>query len=396
MNAGDTYTGPVLEPLSLYIHIPYCRTICTYCAFNVYPVKRDEVDPFLSALLREIEILGRGEHGPVHTISFGGGTPSLMSAEALIRVVTALYQAFEVQPDVELSLEANPNDLNHDYLRSLHRMGFNRLSIGVQSVHPDELALFKREHDAEMARQAVSQSREAGFENINLDLIFGIPGQTMETWQHTLRQVVEWSPDHLSLYGLELHGGTPLTKAISAGRFSELEDDLVADMYEWATDFLADRGYTQYEISNWCLPGKESRHNLQYWYNAPYLGLGPGAHGYVDHKRTINRRSPARYIESFNSIETLLSHPRTPATSKITVVTREDAISETIMMGMRLTREGISRTRFKKRFGVDLVELRSIALDDLARRNLIHVDEKRIVLTRQGRLLSNYVLREII
>jgi oxygen-independent coproporphyrinogen-3 oxidase len=383
---------------SLYLHIPFCRTICTYCAFNTYAGMDDQITPFVRALAQEIRWLAA--HGPemqVGTIYFGGGTPSLLTPEHYAELFATLYESYAIEPNAEISLEANPNDLNLSYLTALREVGFNRISIGMQSAQPTELELFHRRHDVPMVAAAVEAARAAGFDNLNLDLIFGIPNQTMASWQETLEYAIGLGPQHFSLYGLELKGGTALTKDVKAGLLPTPDDDLAADMYEYASTRLPEAGLQQYEISNWCEPGYEARHNLQYWHNLPYAGLGPGAHGYIGGARTIVMRSPERYIQAMQTSPAKAEvFPRTPAISKITPVDREAEMSETIMMGLRLTQEGIKRDVFQERFGVDFVTLHQPVIDKFVRRGLLHVDDQQVRLTEQGRFVSNAILRELV
>jgi len=387
-----------INTTSLYLHIPFCRTICTYCAFNTYAGMDDQITPFVTALAQEIRWLAK--HAPetqVGTIYFGGGTPSLLTPEHYAELFATLYDSFTIETDAEISLEANPNDLNHPYLTALREVGFNRISIGMQSAQPTELELFHRRHDVPMVASAVKDARAAGFDNLNLDLIFGIPNQTMDSWQETLEYAIGLGPQHFSLYGLELKGGTALTKDVKAGLLPTPDDDLSADMYEYASIRLPQAGLQQYEISNWCVPGYEARHNLQYWHNLPYAGLGPGAHGYVGGARTIVMRSPERYIQAMQTAPSKAAiFPCTPATSKIIPVDSKTEMSETIMMGLRLTQEGIIRAVFQERFGVDLVTMHQAAIDKFVRRGLLHVDTQRVRLTEQGRFVSNAILRELV
>lgn len=383
---------------SLYLHVPFCRTICTYCAFNTYAGMDDQISPFVAALAQEIRWLAAHAPAmPIGTIYFGGGTPSLLTPEHYAVLFKTLYESFTIDSDAEISLEANPNDLNLAYLTALREVGFNRISIGMQSAQPTELELFHRRHDVPMVTAAVEAARGAGFDNLNLDLIFGIPNQTMASWQQTLDHAIALGPQHFSLYGLELKGGTALTKDVKAGLLPTPDDDLAADMYEWASTLLPQAGMQQYEISNWCVPGYEARHNLQYWRNLPYAGLGPGAHGYLGGARTIVMRHPERYIEAMQKSPTKADvFPRTPATSKVSPIDAKMEMSETIMMGLRLTQEGIERADFQARFGVDLVTLHQATIDKFVRRGLLYVDDVRVRLTEQGRFVSNAILRELV
>jgi oxygen-independent coproporphyrinogen-3 oxidase len=386
------------NPLSIYLHVPFCATKCTYCAFNTYTHLETLIEPFTDALIREIEIVGRSKpNQQVGTVFFGGGTPSLLTPQQFARILAALRDNFAVDADAEITLEANPNDLNRDYMSALRRIGLNRISIGMQSANENELELFKRRHDNDAVVRAVSAARAGGFDNLNLDLIYGFPHQTLESWQNTLGQMLALHPEHISLYALGLEDGTPLKAWVERGRLPAPDDDLAADMYELASDLLAQHGYEQYEISNWSLPGYQCRHNLQYWVNDPYVGVGPGAHGFAGGVRYSVVLSPQRYIKVLNEAKDAdYEYPRTPATAESTVVDRTAEISETLIMGMRLTQKGIIRAEFIERFGIDLLDLHHDVIEKYRGYGLLSVDDERIRLTDAGRLLSNMVLREFV
>ena len=242
--------------LSLYLHIPFCQVRCAYCDFNTYAGLDDLIAPYARALVKEVQMVGeasRGaeERGAVHTIFFGGGTPSLLPTELHAEIFAALREAFELTPDCEITLEANPGTVSRAYLQGLRELGVNRLSFGVQSSHPHELRLLDRLHLFGDAAQAVTWARAAGFENVNLDLIFGIPHQTLEMWQATLNRTLALGPDHLSCYALSLEHGTPMRAWVYRGLLPMPDPDLAAEMYEWASEALEKNGYVQYEISNW-------------------------------------------------------------------------------------------------------------------------------------------------
>lgn len=383
---------------AVYLHIPFCRKICTYCAFNTYADMEGLIEPFVQALAAEVRYVGAVQpNTPVKSVFFGGGTPSMLSIAQYEQLFQALRGAFDLALAAEMTLEANPNDLNLAYLRGLRQVGFNRLSIGMQSANVRELALFARQHDMEMTTRAVEAARQAGFDNISLDLIFGNPQQTLAEWDETLLRALALAPQHISLYNLELKGGTQLTQWVDAGTVERPDDDLAADMYDLATERLNAAGLVQYEISNWALPGYESQHNLQYWRNLPYVGLGPGAHGYAGDLRYTVTSFPPRYIQAMQRLpEAPLIFPRTPATAKITPVDREMAISETIMMGLRMTREGIQRAAFRQRFGADVVTMKQAAIDKHVGYGLLYVDDAVVRLTQNGRFVSNAVIRDLI
>ena len=386
------------SPLSIYLHIPFCSTRCSYCAFNTYTDLEHLIPAYVEALCSEIDAVAASAPArEVHTVYFGGGTPSLLTPRQLEPLLQCLRDAFDIRPACEISLEANPDDLNSGYLRSLRELGFNRLSIGMQSANPEILRLFERQHDVSAVANAVDAAREAEFDNVNLDVIFASPGESPVDWADTVRAVIEFEPEHVSMYGLELKGGTQLRHQVDAGILPQPDDDDFADMYEFASEALERAGYKQYEISNWCRSGRACQHNLQYWRNLPYLGLGAGAHGFAGGYRYSTIASPQRYVESLREPAPEARHfPLTSAVAKSTVVTAADDLYDTIMMGLRLTSEGIDRSRFAHRFGQDFVAMFADAVDKLERLSLLEVSCGRVRLSRSGRLLSNGVIREFV
>ena len=388
------------NPLALYLHIPFCRTKCTYCAFNTYTNQDQLFEPFVEALCREIRLVGQAAPDRrAGSVFLGGGTPSLLRPDQIAEMLAAVSAAFELAAEAEISLEANPNDITPAYARDLRQVGINRLSVGMQSANKNELALFARRHDNDQTARAVSAARAAGFDNLNLDLIYGIPHQTSADWAWSLQQMLALRPDHVSLYALGLEDGTPMQDWVARGRLPAPDDDLAADMYELATDTLAGAGYDQYEISNWSKRGHECAHNLQYWRNLPYLGLGPGAHGYAGGKRYAVLLSPLRYIKALNGDGGAAhEYPLSPAVDPDTVVQvdyRSEA-AETLIMGLRLTREGIDRRRFRDRFGVDLLEMHRPVIERYVDYGLLTVTEQQVRLTQAGRLLSNTIFRDLV
>ncbi|MFO7540447.1 MAG: radical SAM family heme chaperone HemW, partial [Chloroflexota bacterium] len=270
-------------PLSLYLHIPFCRHRCSYCDFNTYTSLGELRAAYGQALAQEVAQVGRlaeeaGAKRPLQTIFFGGGTPSLMPLASLEQVLTAVSTQFGLAPTAEISLEANPGTVDLAYLSGLRQLGFNRLSFGVQSVIDSELALLEREHNFDTVIEAIDLARQAGFDNFNLDLIYGLPGQTLASWEQSVRTVLQLDPPHFSLYCLTIEPGTPMQRWLHNGRIQPPDPDLAADQYELAGDLLGRQGLIHYEISNWAKAGQASRHNLAYWRNEAYLGLGAGAH----------------------------------------------------------------------------------------------------------------------
>ncbi len=390
-----TSTG---NPLAIYLHIPFCHIKCTYCAFNTYTNLDHLVEPFVRALIREIEISAASKPGQhAGTVFFGGGTPSVLSPDQFARIMDALNQGFHLQDDAEISLEANPSDVDLPYLAALRDAGLTRISIGMQSAIDSELRMFNRRHDNDSVVRAVSAARRAGFDNLNLDLIYGIPHQTLDNWDATLRQMLALKPEHVSLYALTLEDNTSMKAWVEKGRLPAPDDDLAADMYDMATDQLGGAGYTQYEISNWAKPGRECRHNLQYWRSLPYIGLGPGAHGFADGIRYSVILSPHRYIKTLEDAETSPeAYPRTPVTADATLLRPADEMVEVLLMGLRLTQEGIHRETFLRRFGIDVLEAHGDVIRKYADHGLLHVDNERVRLTHAGRLLSSMIFRELV
>ncbi len=407
-----------MQSHAVYLHIPFCTRRCGYCDFNTYAGQETLIPAYVSALCAEIDFLARRAPGrlPAHTIYFGGGTPSLLPTGELARILEALHASFEVLPGAEISLEANPGTLSPIHLAELHHLGVNRLSLGMQSAHPAELRLLERQHNYIQVIQAVTWARKAGFANINLDLIFGLPEQALHTWQRSLELALGLHPEHLALYALTLEHGTPFGHWAQRGLLSPPDPDLAAEMYEWAGEALEKHGYAQYEISNWAAkrsqdglaPHLACRHNLQYWRNLPYLGLGAGAHGYAGGLRTANVLAPADYIRQFSADERSTSKQRswnsdqwpvTPATQSAQPIDRQTEIAETMMMGLRLTLEGVSARDFQARFGQSLRQVFGAQIERLLRLGLLEwagEDGDRLRLTIPGRLLGNQVFMEFI
>jgi len=384
---------------SLYVHVPFCRRRCSYCDFNTYAGQEHLQSAYVDALVQELAALAAsaGEALPVHTVYFGGGTPSLLPPAHVGRVLEAVARHFALASDAEVSLEANPGTLTLPYLRDLRAAGVNRLSLGVQSAHPDDLRLLERDHDYPAVVRTMAWARRAGFENINLDLMFGLPQQPLVRWQRTVRLAADLSPEHFSLYALTLEHGTPLAHWVARGLVPQPDPDTAAEMYLWADDFLRQAGFQQYEISNWARAGRACRHNLQYWRNLPYLGVGAGAHGFAAGVRTANVLTPGAYIRRMKDGRPR-AFPRTPATVEARAITPEDEMAETMMMGLRLTEEGVSRSVFRQRFGRDLEAVYREPIRRLIAQGLLtwSPDGERLHLTPRGRLLGNWVFREFV
>jgi len=400
-----------MQTHSIYLHIPFCHHLCSYCDFNTYSGLNDLIPAYIQALCQEIVFIAenRPQRVPVHTIFLGGGTPSILPIAGLEKLFQKLYQNFDILDGVEVTMEANPGRLTYEYLKSLHDLGVNRLSLGMQSANPEDLRLLERQHEYHQIAKAVGLVRKAGFDNFNLDLIFGIPHQTLESWQRSLKLSLSLEPDHLSLYALTIEPGTPLESWIARGFVSEPDPDVSAGMYESASDILHRCGYDQYEISNWVRKDDQQgnlfcRHNLQYWRNLPYLGLGAGAHGFAGGKRTANILKPKGYIQKLHSFdwtnnEAEFPFPLTPASAKVTTIELNEEIKETMMMGLRLTEEGISRQDFQARFGTTPEAVYGNEIAELLGSGLLEWDQMEhdhLRLTPRGRLLGNQVFLRFI
>ena len=378
---------------ALYLHIPFCRHRCAYCDFNTYAGLEGLMSPYMAALGREITGLSGKVSGNICTIFLGGGTPSLVPIAMLADMFRQIRAAFSLSPDVEITLEANPGTVSPEYLSELRALGVNRLSMGMQSASPDDLRVLERSHDFLDVANAVTWARRAGFDNVNLDLIFGVPYQTMARWQQTLELALGLGVEHLSIYSLILEHGTPMNAWVERGLLTEPDDDLAADMYAYTRERLPKDGFEQYEISNYARRNADGvrmacRHNLQYWRDLPYLGLGAGAHGYAGGVRTANVRAPRAYIERLKDTAER-PFPRTPATVNAAPVTRRDEMGEVMMMGLRLVEEGVSDEVFRVRFGMGLLDAFPAEIANLLDRGLLTWSGPRLHLTERGIFLGN-------
>ena len=364
---------------SLYVHIPFCQAKCAYCDFCSYAGLESLFDCYTAALIQELE---QYAPAPIRTIYIGGGTPTVLPLSHLAWILNTTRQIFDLDPGAEVTIEANPGTVDASLLAELLALGANRLSLGVQSLDDHELALLGRIHTADQAIESVLAARQAGIGNLSLDLIFGLPRQSTDTWSRTLDRALALEPEHLSLYALSIEDGTPLASAIERGDLPAPDPDLAATMYEAARDTLARAGYLHYEISNWAKsPAYRCRHNLTYWRNESYLGVGAGAHSWQDGRRRSNLSSVQEYTERILGGETA-------TTSEESIDTLLD-MAETMMMGLRLLEEGVSFNRFRERFGLDLREHYAHQLEELVNLDLVHVGDGRVQLTRQGQLLGN-------
>ncbi len=402
---------------SIYIHIPFCKHRCAYCDFNTYAGQEDSIPAYVNALINEINFIGhRAKQKTIHTVFFGGGTPSLLSGPQFASIMDALHAAFIFTADAEISIEANPGTVSPKKLTAIREAGINRISFGVQSTNTEELRMLEREHDFFTVIEAVSTARKAGFDNLNLDLIYGLPEQTLQTWHTTLQRIVELHPEHISAYALTLEHGTPFGKWSSKGLLPLPDPDRAADMYEYAEEFLKNHGYIHYEISNWALdnggltsdhlPSFACKHNLQYWRSLPYLAFGAGAHGYANGFRYANALRIKTYIDRLANIEPKISKiefPLSPAAVNQHKQTRQDDISEYMLNNLRLVDAGIAESDFRLRFGSGLFDVYPKEIEQLIHDGLLEyakapeapknggTSEACLRLTKRGRLLGNQV-----
>jgi oxygen-independent coproporphyrinogen-3 oxidase len=384
--------------VSLYVHIPFCQAKCSYCDFNSYAGLESLMPSYVGALLSEMALWRDTMQGTnVATVFLGGGTPSLLPLAEVERITTALRRRFRLADDAELSFEANPGTVDRAYLQGLRSLGVNRLSLGIQSFHDGELATLGRIHTAAQAREAYDAARRAGFDNVNLDLIYGLPRQTVAAWQYSVREAIDLRPDHLSLYALTLEEGTPLADDVAGGRLPPPDTDLAADMYVWAEDALAAAGYRHYEISNWALPDRHCRHNLACWLSEPYLGFGADAHSCFGGFRFANVKDPRRYIplveesakggdrraEDLPALLAGLCH-----VASAEQITTARAMAETLVLGLRLV-EGLPLAEFRRRFGQELMSVYGAQVQELEALGLLERADGCLRLTAGGRLLGN-------
>jgi len=378
----------------IYIHVPFCRAKCAYCDFVSYPGLDHLHADYVQAIQREIALRAPAwAQRRFDTLYFGGGTPTLLPAAEIGALIKACQDILGLVEDAEITVECNPGTVDLAKLQALRRVGVNRLSLGVQGLDDRELKLLGRIHSASEALEVYRLAREAGFGNINLDLIFGLPGQRLARWRETLSKAIALRPEHFSLYALTLEPGTPLAERVARGEWPAPSDDTVAKMYELAEALLDEAGYEHYEISNWArrtessldaegLPILACKHNLKYWRNECYLGLGAGAHSYDGLRRYANVSDPAEYIGRMRTGKDPVAEAEE--------TDRTRAMGETMMLGLRL-HVGICWESFSQRFNVDLREIYAQEIQELRAQGLLEVDERGLRLSPKGRLLGNRV-----
>ena len=374
--------------IGLYIHIPFCRQKCLYCDFPSWAGKEGRMQEYVDALTQEIrKRAAEYKDRKVVSVFFGGGTPTTLSIPMLQQLMQAVLENWDISEDAEITTEANPGTLDREMADALKKMGFNRLSMGVQAWQNRLLKNLGRIHTIESFQENFKAVREAGFANINTDLMFALPDQTMADWQETVKNIVEMNPEHISAYSLILEEGTPFYDKYEKGELKPAEEELDREMYHWAVEYLAEHGYSQYEISNFAKNDRQSRHNRIYWQAEEYLGMGLGSHSYMNGERFHNIYDLQEYIKADGEVSLLKE--------EVEIITEEDALAEFMFLGLRLT-EGVSFERFKERFGQEMKNIYGSQIEELVRDGLLEEDEIGIRLTGRGVDISNFVFEKFL
>ena len=374
------------EKLGIYIHIPFCRSKCDYCDFYSLAGREERMDDYQKALITHIKEASPQARGwQVDTVYFGGGTPSFYGEKRLRELLRLIAKRFDLAKDAEITVECNPDSVDLKMLQALRKAGVNRLSLGVQSACDQELQNLHRPHTFEQAVQAVTMARQAKFQNLSLDLIYGLPGQTMEGWQNTVEQILALKPEHLSCYGLKVEAGTPLDYRVSRGERLP-DDDQQADMYLWAVDRLAQEGFRQYEISNFARSGFQSRHNLKYWMGHPYIGFGPGAHSDFGGRRYSFLRDLEGYITGVLGGGVVID-------SSDLIPSRERG-SEYLMLRLRTTR-GIEEWDYRREIFLNFDPIEQ-KLEEYEHQGWAERHDRRWNLTPKGFLVSNQLIGDLL
>jgi oxygen-independent coproporphyrinogen-3 oxidase len=366
----------------IYIHIPFCSSRCSYCDFATGLFQPELAERYVRALIADIRS-SRYLGDIVDTIYFGGGTPSLLAPAQLELILATVHDCFKIDPKSEITLEINPGSVDEAKLYAFRSLGVNRASFGAQTFDDAELGKLGRSHSAADTLKTFADLRSVGFENVSFDLIAGLPGQTLAGWERNIRQALDLRPEHLSFYLLEVHSGTPLAEHIRRGIQPEPDDDLAGVMYQWMLEQAAAAGYEHYEISNLCLPGFHSRHNVKYWTAEAYYGFGCSAHSYDGAtRRWSNQRDVMKYVSLVENGESAVVDEQQ--------LSQTDVRAEAVFLGMRLMR-GVDLLRYRESFGVDLRDEHAEDLDRFCKAGLLELDGDLIRLTRTGALLSNEV-----
>ncbi len=375
--------------LGLYLHFPFCISKCPYCDFNSYQLKEDnQISSYISALYQEITAYSQKlKKSNIKTIYMGGGTPTILSSVQIYNILEFCKDKFTIDKNAEITIEANPGTLDGEKIKLLIESGINRLSLGAQSFNNLFLKKLGRIHDTQDIIDSYFLAREMGFDNINIDIMFALPDQTTEDFQATLKKAVSLKPDHLSLYNLTIKPGTEYYENYKRNTLKLPSEDEEFDMYNWAINFLKENNFEHYEIANFAHPHKRSLHNLIYWQNQPYLGIGAGAYSFIRGYRYMNYENPERYIKEIMSGKLPIDHGEKLSLRKRMI--------ETIILGLR-TKDGVSYKKYKTRFGINLNDIFSKQIDKLVNLGLLKKDDCKIKLTKRGIFLANTVFREFV
>ena len=377
------------QSLGLYIHIPYCIHKCGYCDFNSHPIKHDEMDHYIDALIAEMKHYAKiySKTNIIKTIFLGGGTPTTLTIYQLEHILKECMKEFEVTPDAEITIEANPATIDIEQMKSIRQTGYNRISIGVQSFDKAELKLLDRAHGPEEVHSTVDCARKAGFDNLSLDLMFAVPNQSLSSWERNLDKALEKNPEHLSTYNLTIEQGTAFSKLQSNGKLIMPEDGHQLELYKKTIERLTKKGFHHYEISNFARQGKECKHNITYWKNTNTLGLGAGASSYMNGTRFKNINLPAHYIRQVKEKKIAVEHSET--------LEPHQAMGETIMLGLRLL-QGISIHQFEKRFQISFIKLFRNIISALKEKELVIIEKDYLRLSQKGLFWADSVTLEFI
>ncbi len=369
----------------IYIHIPFCKQRCRYCAFYS-TTQHGLMDEYVATLCKELSARRYYIIGKVETIYLGGGTPSMLSHKHLQQIIECIYENYDIATETEITIEANPDDLSPEYLSGLKALLFNRISIGVQSFDDYLLQQLGRRHTATKAREAVANARAAGFENISIDLMFALPGSTAASWQHDLESAISLHPAHISAYNLTYEEDTPLYQSLQQGNLSALSEEENLQQFEQLIEQLTQAGYRHYEISNFARPGYESRHNSSYWHDIHYLGCGAAAHSYNGVSRQWNISDINKYIETTNNNDTLF---------EIEYLSKADRYNDAILTRLR-TSDGLPLNYFYEKFGPEFIEHLNSTADKYIKNGTLQKQDGRISLTRKGIFISDAIIRDLI
>lgn len=368
----------------IYIHIPFCKTRCLYCDFYT-GTDESQKDDFVNAVCNEILLRKDELNEPVRTIYFGGGTPSRLHVQHFRQILDAVHQHFRVNDDAEITLEANPDDLSSEYIRKLRDLSFNRISIGIQSFDDKELRFLSRRHSARQAIEAVKNCQQAGFANISIDLMYGLPRQTLEIWKRNLQQAINLDIQHISAYHLIYEENTGMHRLLSAGKIIPVHEEVSTDMFALLIDTLTEHGFEHYEISNFAKKGAYSRHNTSYWKNEPYLGLGAAAHSFDGHSRSWNISDLSAYIQSINQGDVCFENE---------ILSTRETYNEFIMTGLR-TMWGIDieqlQLRFGKKMEIYCLQNAQKYLDN----GQLKIENRHLKLTRKGIFISDGIMSDL-